>query len=345
MSNSAKSQRRILVTGGFGFIGGNICRELLKDEQNYVAIVDNFSKPQAPVVLFDHKRLVRYAIDVADERRMREVFAAVRPTHVFHLAAQTAVTRSIDDPDEDFWTNVVGTRMVLKFVKLYAPQAQVVFSSTNKVYGSMEHMKYHPLIERETSYEMEGVMKNGLSVRDWELDPITPYGVSKAAADLMVQDAMRTGGLKTVVLRQSCIYGPNQYGTFDQGWVSHLAHCVMKDEDVCITGNGKQVRDLLHVDDLVRLYISLLDPEVFRKAQGVHNVGGGIDNAASILEVVKHLAEIHGKDTRCVHMTQRHGDQLWFVANNSSISEATGWKPTVDWREGVRQCYEAYHGS
>ena len=248
---------------------------------------------------------------------------------VVHLAAQTAVTTSVVEPQRDFEANALGTLNVLEAVRRHAPGAALLFSSTNKVYGSLEH---ETIVSRGDRYELAD-RPQGIS----ELCPLdfhSPYGCSKGAADQYVRDYSRIYGMRTVVFRQSCIYGPRQYGLEEQGWVAWFAIAAATGTPITVFGDGCQVRDLLWIDDLCLLYQSAIT-NIDRVSGQVYNIGGGPANALSVREVLRIIEEVCGKPLHRAHGPWRSGDQRIFIADTTKIARDLGWAPRMGAAEGV----------
>jgi CDP-paratose 2-epimerase len=234
---------------------------------------------------------------------------------ILHLAGQVAVTTSLTDPLTDFEVNAFGTFNVLEAVRINNPEAPFVFSSTNKVYGKLDH-------------------NNGPCTENQPIDFHSPYGCSKGAADQYVRDYARCFGMNTVVLRQSCIYGSHQYGTEDQGWVAHFVHSILKERPLTIFGDGKQVRDLLDARDLSVMY--LLAIENIDKVRGeIFNVGGGPENQRNLLEVIDRIGELTGKKPQYTFAGWREGDQQYYVSDIAKARKVLDWEPRVAFDEGL----------
>jgi CDP-paratose 2-epimerase len=249
---------------------------------------------------------------------------------ILHLAAQVAVTSSVADPRADFETNALGTLNVLEAVRLKARgRPAVLYSSTNKVYGNLEHVR---VIERNGRYAYED-LPGGVDETE-PLDFHSPYGCSKGAGDQYVRDYARIYGLKTVVFRQSCIYGTRQFGIEDQGWVAWFCVAVTTGQPFTIYGDGKQIRDVLWAGDLVELYERALE-RIDEVSGEVFNIGGGPANTMSLLELVSKLENAFEKKLHPPFADWRPGDQRVFVANVEKAEKALGWKPTVTTSEGV----------
>lgn len=329
-------ERTWLVTGGAGFIGANTVRALEERGERAIAL-DNLSRATATLnadwlAAETNATLVRAS--VTDAAAVDRAFVDHGPIDVvLHLAGQVAVTSSIADPRADIETNVLGSFNVLDATRRLAPNAIVINASTNKVYGRLEH---HHIEEAETRY-MDVDAPNGVS-EDERLDPHSPYGCSKCAADTYTLDYARIYGMRTVSLRQSCIYGPRQFGIEDQGWVAWFAMALRLGKPMTIFGSGKQVRDLLHVNDLVDLYLRIAD-EPGRCDGRPYNVGGGPSNTLSLLELLDRLREWRGTPSDLRHAEARSGDQLVFVADTARAGDDFGWTPQTGLEDGLADLF------
>jgi CDP-paratose 2-epimerase len=324
----------VVIVGGSGFIGSNLAQSFLS-EGDEVIVLDNLSRPGVEQNLdwlkANHGDRVHPVIaDIRDPAAIEPAFANARA--VFHFGAQTAVTTSLVEPVEDFEINARGTLNVLEAVRRTGRQIPVIFASTNKVYGGLEDLE---MIEHGDRYAPrdEAVRARGVSEAR-KLDFCTPYGCSKGVADQYVLDYAQSYGLPTAVLRMSCIYGPRQFGTEDQGWVAHFLIRALSGEPISIYGDGKQVRDILHVSDAVAAYRLLLDNIEQVKGQAF-NLGGGPHNAISLQMLLREIGRITGRDVPVTYADWRQGDQNFFVADTSKLERALGWKPKKAWRDGV----------
>jgi len=344
MTAAKKSSRHktILITGGAGFIGVNAAGHFLKKGWN-VVVFDNFSRKGSKVNINLLKqevsgakgtlRVVRKDVVKDLEALGREVAKA---DVVLHLAAQVAVTTSIINPRADFETNSIGTFNVLESVRLSKKKPILLYASTNKVYGSLPHLSVKEL---KTRYVFESRHHAKYGVGECEqLDFHSPYGCSKGSADQYVIDYSRMYGLDTVVFRQSCIYGPHQFGVEDQGWVAWFTIAVLLDRPLTIYGSGKQVRDLLHVSDLVQLY-DLAIRNIDRASGVAYNVGGGPSNTISLLELIAHLRERMHKKILPQRSAVRAGDQPVFIADIRRLEDELGWRPRRSVHEGWEDLY------
>lgn len=329
MSTSFES---ILITGGVGFIGSNTACYYLKKGKR-VTILDNFSRRGA-----EHnvkwlkglgKRLKVVKADIRSDLRALQKETEGNDA-VIHLAAQVAVTTSVESPREDFEINALGTFNVLEAIRKSKNKPPLIYSSTNKVYGGMEGVKVKKLKGRYAYVDYpEGIPEN------FPLDFHSPYGCSKGAADQYVRDYGRIYGLKTCVFRQSCIYGPRQFGIEDQGWVAWFIIASILGKEITIYGDGKQVRDVLYIDDLVKVY-DLALKKIDKIKNGVFNIGGGPNLTLSIWSEFKPLLEKYlDKKIKVKYADWRPGDQKIYVSDISKAKKLLNWQPSVKLDEGV----------
>jgi CDP-paratose 2-epimerase len=323
---------RILITGGIGFIGTNLADRLLSDGHE-VVLFDNFGRAGVEENLTWLRRQHRDRIQFVkgDVRDFAAVEVAMRGADVvFHFAAQVAVTTSVANPQEDFSINAQGTLNVLEAARHQRPMPIVLYTSTNKVYGGLEHLH---VVERPTRYEFEN-LPYGVS-ETCPLDFHSPYGCSKGSADQYVHDYHRIYGLRTIVFRMSCIYGPRQFGNEDQGWVAHFALTGLSGGNITIYGDGKQVRDLLYVDDLVVLMMRAI-ARIDRTAGEIYNVGGGPANTISVwAELQEPLKKLLGQTPKAIYDQFRRGDQLVYISDISRVCEHLGWSPKIGVFDGL----------
>jgi CDP-paratose 2-epimerase len=324
----------ILITGGAGFIGCNLAAALLRSGER-VTIVDNLSRPRTDQNLawlqtqFGDKLRFERA-DIRDQAAMNKLI----PGHdaVFHLAGQVAVTTSVANPREDFEINALGTLNVLEAARLAGTPPAVFYASTNKVYGGMEEVR---VVEQPTRYAYadfpEGVRETQL------LDFHSPYGCSKGAGDQYVRDYARIYGLKTVVFRQSAIYGPRQFGVEDQGWAAHFVIAAVLGRPFTIYGDGKQVRDMLYIDDLVAAYLSALD-QIDAISGRIYNIGGGPQNTVSVwAEFAPLLERLIGKRIDVRYGDWRPGDQPVYISDIGKVNRELNWKPQITFEDGIER--------
>ncbi len=326
-----------LVTGGAGFIGCNYVHRLLA-RGDRVAVYDNLSRPGADrnvEWLRGEHGPASFQIIVDDVRNAGALREAVRDVDVVvHLAGQTAVTTSVRDPRSDFEDNALGTFNVLEAAREAERKPILLYSSTNKVYGGMEEVG---VVEQDTRYAYQD-QPLGIS-ESHPLDFHSPYGCSKGCGDQYVRDYSRIYGLRTVVFRQSCIYGPRQMGVEDQGWVAWFLIAAVSRQPITIYGDGKQVRDVLYVDDLLDIYDAAVQ-HIDTAAGQVYNVGGGPDHTVSIWDEFKPLVEkLVGREVPASYEAWRPGDQRIYVSDIRKAHEELGWQPQVEFEVGLRNLY------
>jgi CDP-paratose 2-epimerase len=331
--------RVTLITGGAGFVGANLAHRLLSDGRR-VLVFDNLSRPgvERNLEWLRQNHPTRLDVMVADVRDAAAVERAVaRADHVFHFAAQVAVTTSLVDPREDFSVNALGTLNVLEAARAQPVPPSVLMTSTNKVYGGLEDVELKLEGQR---YEpvTEDIASHGISEAR-PLDFHSPYGCSKGTADQYVHDYARSYGLKTVVFRMSCIYGQRQFGTEDQGWVAHFLLRALDREPITLFGDGKQVRDILFVDDLVDAFV-LAQRHIGKLAGGAFNIGGGPRNVISLLDLLDQIEALDGKRPETTYEDWRTGDQRYYVSDTRRFEAATGWRPAVDARHGIERLHQ-----
>jgi CDP-paratose 2-epimerase len=322
-----RTNRTILITGGAGFIGSNLAERLLDEADARVRIYDNLSRRGVEhnvkwlQSLPGGKRLEIVKGDVRDARAVKQAAADV--SEIYHLAAQVAVTTSLEDPLTDFEVNARGTFNVLEAARLSGRKPFVLFTSTNKVYGSLARIP----VEIEGTHYRSSVHKfRGVSENE-PLDFHSPYGCSKGTADQYVHDYARIYDLATVVFRMSCIAGPRQFGNEDQGWVAHFLYSVLNGKPITIYGNGYQVRDILHVHDLVDAMKAARDT-VDRTQGQIFNLGGGMERAVSVLEMLREIERETGQPLRLHYSRVRPGDQPLYISDTSKLECTTGWRAT-----------------
>src|SRR6185369_14193364 len=329
----------ILITGGAGFVGSNLAHRLLSNGHR-VRLLDNLSRAGVERnlrwLIETHGDLVD--IEVPDVRDLSIIKQAVKDaSQVFHFAAQVAVTSSLVDPIEDFEINARGTLNLLEAVRNTDNPPPLVFTSTNKVYGNLADLQF---TNGSTRYApVDAVIREFGIAESRPLDFHSPYGCSKGAADQYVIDYARTFRIPALVFRMSCIYGPHQYGNEDQGWVAHFVIRAITGKPISIYGDGKQVRDILFIDDLVDAFL-LGQKNMERLAGHAFNIGGGPANTISLLELLDLIAELHGGEVSIHFEDWRAADQRYYVADTSKFSGLTDWHPRVGVHEGVRRLYE-----
>lgn len=332
---------KLLITGGCGFLGSNLAAEALR-RGDEVIIFDNLSRLGAMENQDWLRGQAEFRFVHADIRNQNDITRIVKetkPDAIFHLAGQVAMTTSIADPRKDFEINVMGSHNLLEAVRDFSPETAVLYSSTNKVYGDLEQFGY---TETDTRYVCDQ-HPNGFDEKI-TLDFHSPYGCSKGAADQYMLDYARIFGLKTVVFRHSSMYGGRQFATYDQGWVGWF--CQQADEAAkgrkkkfTISGNGKQVRDVLHAEDIVSLYFTALS-KIESVSGNAFNIGGGIDASLSLLELFAMLESITGVPLSYDKLPPRESDQRVFVADLAKAKALLGWQPKVSSRDGVERMME-----
>jgi len=328
----------VLITGGAGFIGTNLADKLASQGRR-VRVLDNLSRPgvERNLEWLKETHGDRILFDKADVRDAAAVRRATQGVEaVFHLAAQVAVTTSLEDPIHDHNVNVNGTVNVLEAARLQPEPPAVIFTSTNKVYGGMEDVELH--LDGMRYEPRDAVLRRRGFSEKRPLDFHSPYGCSKGAADQYVLDYARSYGLKTAVFRMSCIYGPHQCGNEDQGWVAHFILRALEGRPITLYGDGFQVRDVLYADDLVRAFLTAWDGIGAITGQAF-NMGGGPDNTVSLLELIGMIQKLHGERPRVVFENWRTGDQRYYVSDTRRFEAATGWRPRVSAREGIGKLY------
>jgi CDP-paratose 2-epimerase len=340
---SLRSINKVLVTGGAGFIGSYAAEHYAK-KGGEVTVLDSLSR--AEILGIDQKAAMHnwnylknnygnVKLIKGDVRNFDEVKDATRDMEVIiHTAAQVAVTTSIKDPNTDLEVNVLGTFNVLEAARRSKQSPTIIFSSTNKVYGT--NVNKIPVKEGEKRYRYADKTYTDGIPEDFPIDLCehTPYGCSKLAGDLYAQDYAHTYGLKIGVFRMSCIYGERQFGVEDQGWVAWFTIATLLNKPLTIYGDGKQVRDVLHVSDLIEAYDAFINSNLKHE---VFNMGGGPENTLSLLELLDMLEELTGKRAEVTYSHWRPGDQKVYVSNVSKAKALLNWKPKVKPREGVER--------
>jgi CDP-paratose 2-epimerase len=335
--NTPSTRPLALVTGGAGFIGTNVADRLLRDGWR-VRLFDNFSR--AGVTrnvdwlrtrhVADPSRIEVSLGDVRDADAVRRVVEGT--SRVFHFAAQVAVTTSLIDPSFDFAVNAGGTLHLLEALRALDRPPSLLFTSTNKVYGHLEDVPLRPTAQRYVPDD-EDIARHGIA-ESRPLDFHSPYGCSKGVADQYVLDYARTFGLRATVFRMSCIYGPHQFGTEDQGWVAHFIIQALKRAPLTLYGDGRQIRDVLYVEDLVEAMMRAHDGIEDVSGQAF-NIGGGSANTTSLLELIDLLGERFGERPAYALERWRRADQRYYVSDIGKFQRATGWTPRVPLVEGI----------
>ena len=324
-----------LITGGCGFLGSNLAASLLELGKD-VTVFDNLYRRGSSenlawlnslgLKLFTHG-------DIRSPDDVSRLLIQTQPATIFHLAGQVAMTTSVNNPRMDFEINALGTLNILEAMRLHVPDAALVYSSTNKVYGDLEYMEYEENNRRYILVEHPEGLKESTP-----LDFKTPYGCSKGSADQYVRDYAKMFGLNTVVFRHSSIYGSRQFATADQGWVGWFCHQALQQKQspsrFTVSGTGKQVRDVLFAQDAVQCYLQA-GQNAAKYAGEVFNIGGGISNSLSLLELFDMLEQTLGISLEYEHLPERQSDQKVFVADISKVQRTLGWTPLISSHEGV----------
>ena len=327
---------KILVTGGVGFIGSNVA-EFYASHGEKVVIFDNLSRAGSisnlSYLTKNYKNIEFVHGDIRNQYSLTKLFNKVNFDVVFHLAGQVAVTTSVISPREDFEINVIGSFNLLESMRVTNSEALLIYTSTNKVYGGMNDLVIE---ERNGRYQFRDFPDGLAETRN--LDFHSPYGCSKGAADQYVIDYSRIYNLKTVVFRQSCIYGNRQFGIEDQGWVAWFTIAAALGKDITIFGDGKQVRDVLFIDDLVNAFnMAVQNKEIVNGK--AYNIGGG-SFQMSLLELLVYLRDLTGHEINVIYDNWRPGDQKVYVSDISKAKTDFGWEPKINVESGVRKLFK-----
>jgi CDP-paratose 2-epimerase len=327
-------RKTILITGGCGFIGSNASNYYSK--KGYLVVVyDNLSRVGAKENLNwlkKDKNIIIIKGDIRNSKKLEATFRKYKPELVLHLAAQVTMVTSVQKPREDFEINALGTFNVLEALRKEAPEAALLYTSTNKVYGEMNDLE---TIEKEKRYEYKNF--NGIS-ESRNLDFHGPYGCSKGTGDQYTLDWARIYGLKTVVFRQSGIYGPHQFGIEEQGWLAWFINSLLFNRPVTIYGDGKQVRDVLYIDDVLEAYDSALT-NINTTRGKAYNIGGGFDYSLSIWELFEIIEKLDNNKFKYSFGEWRPGDQKAYISEISKAKSDFNWSPKVSPQEGVQKLY------
>ena len=333
---------KYLITGGLGFLGSNLSNEVIRRNEE-LFILDNFFRKGCNQNLNWLRKKGSFEFLYGDIRNINDVESIIReinPDVIFHVAGQVAMTTSLKDPRLDFEVNTLGTINILESVRKFSSNSSIIYTSTNKVYGDLEYLEY---IEKDTRYISKKYPRG--FTESLSLNFQSPYGCSKGAADQYILDYARMFDLNTVVFRHSTIYGTRQFSTFDQGWIGwfcqkalEIKNGILKDK-LTISGNGKQVRDILFIDDAVNLYFMAAKKINTLKGK-VFNIGGGIDNSISILELFDMLEKKLNIQLKYEKLRPREGDQKFFVTNIDKAKNLIKWRPEVSIDEGIDKMIE-----
>lgn len=333
---------KLLITGGCGFLGSNLASDALSRGDDLI-VFDNLCRNGSRENLTWLQAQGNFSFEHGDIRNQNDITRVVqsfKPDAIFHLAGQVAMTTSIANPRMDFDVNILGTHNLLEAVRLHAPDSIVVYSSTNKVYGNLDQYTYTETESRYLCNEHPGGFNEEI-----QLSFHSPYGCSKGAADQYMLDYARIFGLKTVVFRHSSMYGGRQFSNYDQGWIGWFCQkAVEKNKDLIkepftISGSGKQVRDVLHADDMKRLYMAAI--KNIRQAKGqAFNIGGGVENSLSLLELFILLEQITSVKLEYTKLPVRESDQRVFVSELTKAKQYLNWQPTVSAQHGIARMVE-----
>ncbi len=330
---------KYFITGGCGFIGTNLALSLGKKNYKKILILDNLSKITANknLSILKKENISFKKIDIGkSKQKIEKLIKQHKPKVIFHLAGQVAMSTSLKKPDFDFQGNVLATINLLESIRKFSKKTILIFSSTNKVYGDLKNFNY---IEKKTRFIIKNNFK-GFSENNY-LDFKSPYACSKGSADQYVLDYARVFNLNTIVFRHSSVYGGRQFFTYDQGWVGWfcaqaIKHKLIKKTKFSISGNGKQVRDLVHIEDITRLY--RLSFKNFKKLKGnAYNIGGGLKNSLSIIELINFLEKKLNIKLNYHKINNRLYDQKIFISDNKKIYKDLKWKPNIDYKKGLDQ--------
>ncbi len=329
------NKKTTLITGGAGFIGTNAAAYSLKKGYK-VAVYDNLSRAGAKQNLDWLKsqkgNFVFIKGDVRNYKKLFEAFKKSKPDLVLHLAAQVTMVTSVTNPREDFEINSLGTFNVLEAIRKEAPQATLIYSSTNKVYGEMTDIS---IIEEKERYNYKNI--RGISEK-YHIDPHGPYGCSKYAGDSYTIDYARIFGLNTIVFRQSGIYGPHQFGIEEQGWLAWFCNALLFNKKITIYGDGKQVRDVLYIDDLLKAF-DLATMNIKKTRGKAYNIGGGSKFSLSIWKLFDILEKSSRKKINYAFGPWRSGDQKIYISDITNAKKDFNWQPKISPKEGVKKLY------
>jgi len=322
--------KKVLITGGAGFIGSNSALKFAKNGWQ-IHLIDNLSRKGCKINLKNLKKKIKvkfYKCDIENFKKLSSIIKKLKPKLIIHCAGQVAVTTSVKNPRSDFNSNALGTLNVLESIRLNSNKTKLIFLSTNKVYGDVSNRLLKTSKKR---YSFKGKLKS--IDEKYPLDLHSPYGCSKGAADQYVRDYSRVYMIDAVVLRMSCIYGNMQFGIEDQGWITWLTILSYFNKKIKIFGDGKQVRDILFINDLVNLFLKISKSK--KNFNKIYNVGGGIQNSLSILELIEILNKKLNKKNRYNKYMWRPGDQKIYISNISKIKKNYKWSPKVKISQGL----------
>jgi len=324
---------KLLITGGCGFLGSNLAYEALKRSQDLIVLDDlsHSGSEKNLQWLEESGKFKSIKADITDQAAIEEIIKAELPEVIFHLAGQVAMTTSIEDPRRDFEINSLGTFNILEAVRNHCPKCIVIYSSTNKVYGDLEWVKYQETDKRYIALDYPDGFPE-----DIQLEFSSPYGCSKGCADQYMLDYYRIFNIPTIVFRHSSMFGSRQFSTYDQGWIGWFTKQAMENKEFTISGNGKQVRDVLYADDMISLYFKAI--ENINQARGeAFNIGGGMKNSLSLLELFDILEKELDTKLNYRKIPVRQSDQKVFVADIKKAALKLNWQPACDKLIGIRE--------
>lgn len=325
--------KSIFITGGAGFIGSNAANYFYKKKWK-VYVFDNLSRNGSSLnikLLLKGKNIKFIKGDIKNFKKLSKTIYKIKPNVILHCAGQVAVTTSITNPRDDFESNALGTFNVLESIRLNKLKSTLIYTSTNKVYGNLKYDKVK-IVKKRYVFSNRKIGVN----EDNQIDFHSPYGCSKGTADQYVRDYSRIYGINSYVLRQSCIYGTNQFGIEDQGWLAWFVIASILGKKITIFGDGRQVRDLLYIDDLNRLF-EIIANNKKHKRENVYNVGGGNNFSLSILELIDYLKKTKNPKIKLGYKKWRLGDQKIYISDNSKLNKNFGWKPEISPNVGIKK--------
>jgi len=327
-------KKKILITGGAGFIGFNSAIHF--NNINYeVHVIDDLSRSgvRHNLIKFKKNKINFYKVDIKKFDNLLKVFKKIRPSIILHQAGQVTVTKSFENPKFDMRSNIEGTVNILECIRILNVKPIFIYPSTNKVYGSLESIK---ILKRNKKYQYKSL--KGIN----EKMPIffeSPYGCSKGAAEQYIIDYSKTYKFKSFIVRQSCIYGPNQYGHEGQGWISWILMCAIFKKKINVFGNGLQVRDLLFIDDLLEMYELIITKAKYLKSN-IFNAGGGIKNSMSILELIDFIKKEFKIKVKHEKKKNRSGDKKIYISDCSKAKKKLGWEARTNIMQGMHKLKE-----
>jgi len=325
-----KSNKKILITGGAGFIGSNTAFYFFKNGWE-IYLIDNLSRKGSENNLLNLKKNIKikfYKADTSNFKKISKIIKNIKPNLLIHCAGQVTVTKSVINPRNDFNSNALGSFNILESIRLFSNKTKLINTSTNKVYGDVSNKK---VLATKKRYSFSGKTKS--INENYPLDLYSPYGCSKGIADQYTRDYSRIYDLDTIVVRLSCIYGTMQYGIEDHGWIVWLAIQSYFGKKIKIFGDGKQVRDALFIDDLVKLFFKLSKSK--KNINKIYNIGGGIKNSISLLELIEILNQKMNKKNKYKKFRWRPGDQKIYISDISKIKKEHNWSPKINMSQGL----------